>query len=30
MFSGGCPLKKEHVMMHSCINIVGKEGGSAT
>jgi hypothetical protein len=29
MFSGGCPLKNEHVTMHSCVKIVGKEGGNA-
>jgi len=29
MFSGGCPSRKEHKMMQSCIKVVGKENGNA-
>jgi hypothetical protein len=29
MFSGGCPSRKEHAMMQSCIEVVGKESGNA-
>jgi hypothetical protein len=27
MFIGGCPSRKEHTMMQSCIKVVGKESG---
>jgi hypothetical protein len=30
IFSDGCPSRKEHVMMQSYIEIVGKESGNAT
>jgi hypothetical protein len=30
MFSGGCLSSKEHAMLQSCIDIVGKGGGNAT
>jgi len=29
MFSGGCPSRKEHKTMQSCIEVIGKESGNA-
>jgi len=29
MFNGGCPSRKEHKMMQSCIEVIGKESGNA-